>query len=64
VHAVLLLLLLEVVKLRLLHEPAQLTAMLLLLQVLLEVARSIQYLHGMNIIHCDVKVGVTVGTLI
>jgi serine/threonine protein kinase len=29
----------------------------LLLQVLLEVARSIQYLHGMNIIHCDVKVG-------
>jgi serine/threonine protein kinase len=30
---------------------------MLLLQVLLEVARSIQYLHGMNIIHCDVKVG-------
>ncbi|WIA40005.1 hypothetical protein OEZ86_013431 [Tetradesmus obliquus] len=29
--------------------------MRLLVTVLLEVARSIQYLHGMNIIHCDVK---------
>lgn len=28
----------------------------LLLQVLLEVARSIQYLHSINVIHCDVKV--------
>jgi serine/threonine protein kinase len=40
------------------HPQVPSMLLLLLLQVLLEVARSIQYLHGMNIIHCDVKVGV------